>query len=82
MGFMLLGLLSGVVGGNRLNIVDAYGSALFYVVVYVLTTLASFGTILLMSRRGFEADTLQDFKGLYARSPWFAWMMQIGRAHV
>ena len=77
MGFMLLGLLSGVVGGNRLNIVDAYGSALFYVVVYVLTTLASFGTILLMSRRGFEADTLQDFKGLYARSPWFAWMMLI-----
>ena len=75
MGFMLLGLLSGVVDGNRLNTVDAYGSALFYVIVYVLTTLASFGTILVMTRRGFEAETLEDFKGLYARSPWFAWMM-------
>ena len=75
MGFMLLGMVSGVVDGNRLNIVDAYGSSLFYVVVYVLTTLASFGTILLMTRRGFEAETLDDFKGLYARSPWFAWMM-------
>ncbi len=75
MGFMLLGLVSGVVNGNRLNIIDAYGSALFYVLVYVLTTLASFGTILLLTRRGFEAETLDDFKGLYARSPWFAWMM-------
>jgi NADH-quinone oxidoreductase subunit N len=77
MGFMLLGLLSGVVNGNRLNTADAYGSSLFYVIVYVLTTLASFGTILLMTRRGFEAETLDDFKGLYARSPWFAWMMLI-----
>ena len=77
MGFMLLGLVSGVVNGNRLNIIDAYGSALFYVLVYVLTTLASFGTILLLTRRGFEAETLDDFKGLYARSPWFAWMMLI-----
>ena len=77
MGFMLLGLLSGVVDGNRLNIVDAYGSALFYVVAYVLTTLASFGMILVMTRRGFEAETLDDFKGLNTRSPWFAWMMLI-----
>jgi NADH-quinone oxidoreductase subunit N len=77
MGFMLLGLLSGVVNGNKLNTVDAYGSSLFYVIVYVLTTLASFGTILLMTRRGFEAETLEDFKGLYVRSPWFAWMMLI-----
>ena len=48
-----------------------------YVLVYVLTTLASFGTILLLTRRGFEAETLDDFKGLYARNPWFAWMMLI-----
>jgi NADH-quinone oxidoreductase subunit N len=60
-----------------LNLADAYGSSLFYVVVYVLTTLASFGTILLMTRNGFEAETLDDFKGLAARSPWFAWMMLI-----
>ncbi|MBL8382227.1 MAG: NADH-quinone oxidoreductase subunit NuoN [Burkholderiales bacterium] len=77
MGFMLLGLLSGVVGGNRLNTVDAYGSALFYVVTYVLTTLAAFGVILMMARRGFEAEDLSDFKGLNARSPWFAWMTLI-----
>jgi NADH-quinone oxidoreductase subunit N len=77
MGFMLLGLLSGVVDSNKLNLADAYGASLFYVVVYVLTTLASFGTILLMTRNGFEAETLDDFKGLAARSPWFAWMMLI-----
>ena len=77
MGFMLLGLLSGVVDGNRLNIVDAYGSALFYVITYVLTTLASFGMIMVMTRRGFEAETLDDFRGLNTRAPWFAWMMLI-----
>ena len=77
MGFMLLGLLSGVVDGNRLNIVDAYGSALFYVIAYVLTTLASFGMIMVMTRRGFEAETLDDFRGLNTRAPWFAWMMLI-----
>ena len=77
MGFMLLGLLSGVVDGNRLNIVDAYGSALFYVITYVLTTLASFGMIMMMTRRGFEAETLEDFRGLNTRAPWFAWMMLI-----
>ena len=77
MGFMLLGLVSGVVDGNRLNIVDAYGSALFYVIAYVLTTLASFGMIMVMTRRGFEAETLDDFRGLNTRAPWFAWMMLI-----
>jgi NADH-quinone oxidoreductase subunit N len=77
MGFMLLGLVSGVVNGNRLNTLDAYGSSLFYVVTYVLTTLASFGMVLFMSRRGFEAENLDDLKGLASRSPWFAWMMLI-----
>ncbi|MFN0163149.1 MAG: NADH-quinone oxidoreductase subunit NuoN [Burkholderiales bacterium] len=75
MGFMLLGLASGVVQGNRLNAVDAYGSSLFYIITYVLTTLAAFGMILLMARRGFEAEELDDFRGLNARNPWFAWMM-------
>jgi len=75
MGFMLLGLASGVVDGNRLNAADAYGSSLFYIITYTLTTLASFGMVLLLSRKGFEAEELDDFKGLNTRSPWFAGLM-------
>ena len=48
---------------------------MFYVIAYVLTSLASFGMILLLSREGFEADQLDDFKGLNQRSPWWAFMM-------
>ena len=77
MGFMLLGLLSGVVDGNRLNAVDAYGSAMFYAITYVITTLASFGMILLMARKGFEAENLNDFRGLNTRNPWYAWITLI-----
>ncbi|MGA8053988.1 MAG: NADH-quinone oxidoreductase subunit N, partial [Burkholderiales bacterium] len=72
MGFMLLGLASGVVGGNLFSAIDAYGSAMFYTVVYVLMTLAGFAVVLLMSRSGFEADSLDDLKGLNQRSPWYA----------
>jgi NADH-quinone oxidoreductase subunit N len=75
MGFMLLGMLAGVIEGNRLSAFNAYSSSMFYVAVYVLTTLGSFGMILLLSRAGFEADTLEDFKGLNTRSPWFAFLM-------
>ena len=75
MGFMLLGLLSGVVGGNLNSAADAYGSAMFYSVVYALTSLAGFGGVLLLSRAGFEAEKLDDFKGLNQRSPWFALML-------
>jgi len=67
MGFMLLGLLSGGIEG--------YGTSMFYIVVYVLMTLGAFGMIMLLSREGFEADTLNDFKGLNQRSPWLAFMM-------
>lgn len=67
MGFMLLGLISGGI--------DGYGSAMFYNVVYVLMNLGAFGMIMLLSREGFEADTLEDFKGLNQRSPWLAFMM-------
>ena len=77
MGFMLLGLASGVVDGNRLNAVDAYSSSMFYAITYVITTLASFGMILLMARKGFEAENLEDFKGLNTRNPWFAWLTLI-----
>ncbi len=76
MGFVLLGLLSGVVG-NVLSAGDAYSAALFYVVVYALMSLGAFGMILLLSRPGFEAERLEDFKGLNARSPWFAFVMML-----
>ena len=48
---------------------------MFYTVTYVLTTLVAFGIVLLLSREGFEADRLDDFKGLNQRSPWYAFMM-------
>ena len=48
---------------------------MFYVVVYVLMTLGAFGMILLLSRDGFEAENLEDFKGLNQRSPWYAFLM-------
>ena len=68
MGFMLLGLLSGVVGGNWLNAADAYGAAMFYVIVYVLMSLGSFGMLLLLSHKGFECEKLEDLKGLNRRT--------------
>ncbi|MDB5773980.1 MAG: proton-translocating NADH-quinone oxidoreductase, chain family protein [Herbaspirillum sp.] len=77
MGFMLLGLLSGVVGNSLYAAPNAYSSALFYAITYVLTTLGTFGVILLMSRAGFEGDRLEDFKGLNQRSPWFAFLMMM-----
>ena len=75
MGFMLLGLISGVVAGDRHFALNAYSSAMFYAVAYAIMSLAAFGMILLLSRAGFEADNLDDFKGLNKRSPWFAAMM-------
>jgi NADH-quinone oxidoreductase subunit N len=75
MGFMLLGLLSGVANGSAGNAADAYSASMFYSITYVLTTLGTFGVIMLLSRAGFEADTLEDFKGLNKRSPWFAFVM-------
>jgi NADH-quinone oxidoreductase subunit N len=75
MGFVLLGLLAGVVGGNRLSAPDAYSAAMFYSIVYLLMSLGAFGMVLLMSRAGFEADNLTDYKGLNQRAPWYAFMM-------
>ena len=72
MGFVLLGLMSGTVVGEGASSADAYGASLFYMVTYVLTTLASFGVILLMSREGFECEQISDLKGLNRRSPWLA----------
>ncbi|MBI3714666.1 MAG: NADH-quinone oxidoreductase subunit NuoN [Betaproteobacteria bacterium] len=67
MGFLLLGILAGSRGG--------YAATLFYIVTYALTTLAAFGMILLLSRAGFEAENLDDFKGLNQRSPFYALLM-------
>ncbi len=77
MGFMLLGLCSGVVNGNTLSAANAYSSSMFYIVTYTLTTLGTFGLILLLSRQGFESEEVDDLKGLAKRSPWFAAVMAI-----
>ncbi|MDR7307751.1 NADH-quinone oxidoreductase subunit NuoN [Rhodoferax saidenbachensis] len=76
-GFVLLGLMSGVVNGNIASAANAYSSAMFYVISYVLTTLASFGVILLLSREGFESEEIADFAGLNQRSPLYAAIMAI-----
>ena len=67
MGFLLIGILAGGLNG--------YASGMFYVVVYVLMSLGAFGMIMLLSRQGFEAENLDDFKGLNQRSPWYAFLM-------
>jgi len=68
-GFILLGIISGTEAG--------YAGSLFYALTYTLMTLAAFGMIILMSRRGFEAEEISDYKGLSQRHPWFALMMLI-----
>ena len=68
-GFLLYGIMRASING--------FASAMFYIVSYVLMTLAGFGIILLLSRKGFEADKLDDLKGLNQRSPWYAFLMLI-----
>jgi NADH-quinone oxidoreductase subunit N len=68
-GFILLGVISGTEAG--------YAGSLFYALTYALMTLAAFGMVILMSRRGFEAEEIEDYKGLSKRHPWFALMMLI-----
>ena len=75
MGFVLLGLMSGVVNGNIDSAANAYSSSMFYVITYVLTTLASFGVIMLLAREGFESEEISDFAGLNERSPLYAAVM-------
>lgn len=77
MGFVLLGLIPGVVNGSIVSAANAYSSAMFYVVTYVLTTLASFGVILLLAREGFESEEISDLAGLNQRSPLYAGVMAI-----
>ncbi|MGD8907698.1 MAG: NADH-quinone oxidoreductase subunit NuoN [Chromatiales bacterium] len=66
-GFILLGILAGSQEG--------YAGAMFYTLVYALMSAGAFGVIIALSRKGFEAENLEDFKGLNQRSPWFAGMM-------
>jgi NADH-quinone oxidoreductase subunit N len=66
-GFIFMGFVS----GNE----QGLSAAMFYTFTYILMAAAAFGMIILLSRRGFEAERLEDFKGLNARSPWFALVM-------
>lgn len=68
-GFLLLGILSGTQHG--------YAASMFYIITYALMAAGAFGMILLLSRAGFEADEIDDFKGLNQRNSWFAFMMLI-----
>jgi NADH-quinone oxidoreductase subunit N len=68
-GFILLGILAGTVAG--------YQAAIYYTLAYVIMAGAAFGMIILLSRQGFEAEELDDFRGLNTRSPWFAAIMLI-----
>jgi NADH-quinone oxidoreductase subunit N len=68
-GFILLGILAGTPNG--------YASSMFYTITYALMSMGAFGMIILMSRKGFEAEELDDYKGLNDRSPWFAGMMLV-----
>ena len=69
MGFLFLGVLAGTEEG--------YAAAMYYTIAYTIMGLGGFGVILLLSRAGFEADKLEDFKGLNDRSPWWAFIVLI-----
>ncbi|QFZ84434.1 NADH-quinone oxidoreductase subunit NuoN [Variovorax paradoxus] len=77
MGFMLLGLVAGSDQQGTQNAQAAYSASMFYVITYVLTTLASFGIILLLAREGFESEEITDLAGLNQRSPLYAGVMAI-----
>jgi NADH-quinone oxidoreductase subunit N len=77
MGFVLLGLLAGIVDNKATGAASAYSSAMFYSIVYLITTLGAFGVVMMLARRDFEAETLDDFKGLNHRSPMLAFVMML-----
>jgi NADH-quinone oxidoreductase subunit N len=76
-GFVLLGMLSGIVGDDAGGMAEAWSGSMFYVVTYVLTTLGSFGLMMLVARAGHEAERIEDLKGLARRSPALAFVMLI-----
>ena len=69
MGYLLLGIVPGTNEG--------YAAAMFYVIVYAVMALGAFGMIVVLAREGFEADRLDDFRGLNERSPWHAFLMMV-----
>jgi NADH-quinone oxidoreductase subunit N len=75
MGFLLLAMLSGVVNADPAATASSYSAGMFYVITYALTTLGTFGIILLLARQGFEAEEIADLRGLNKRSPWYAFVM-------
>jgi NADH-quinone oxidoreductase subunit N len=81
LGFVLLGMMAGVTGprdaANAANAATAYSAAMYYTITYVLTTLGSFGLVMMLARSGFEAEEIGDFKGLAKRSPWYAIVMTV-----
>ncbi len=68
-GFFLMGITSGTDNG--------YAGSMFYILVYALMSMGSFAMVILLGRKGFEADKLEDFKGLAKRSPWYAFIMLV-----
>ena len=77
LGFMLLGFVPTVVAGNTVSAGNGYGSALFYIITYVLTTVGTFGLIMFLARPGFESEQINDLAGLGKRSPAMAAVMAI-----
>jgi len=77
LGFMLLGFTPPVADMKSLLAANGYSSALFYIVTYVLTTLGTFGLIMVLSRNGFESEEISDLAGLGKRSPWIAGVMAL-----
>jgi len=66
-GFIIMGVIAGTEAG--------YGASMFYAIVYAIMSVGGFGMIVLLSRAGFEAENIEDFKGLNQKSPWFAFIM-------
>ena len=77
MGFVLLGLMAGVTDNSAANAAAAYSAAMYYAITYVMTTVGSFGLIMVLARQGFEAEEIDDFKGLAKRSPAYAALMSV-----
>ncbi|MBI3383583.1 MAG: NADH-quinone oxidoreductase subunit NuoN [Aquabacterium sp.] len=77
LGFMLLGFVPTIVAGNTVSAGNGFGSSLFYVLTYVLTTLGTFGLIMVLSRPGFESEQISDLAGLNKRSPMLAGIMAV-----
>jgi NADH-quinone oxidoreductase subunit N len=77
MGFVVLALVVGNIGGDTTDAAAAYSAGMYYTIIYVLTTVGTFGLIMMLARAGHEAELISDFKGLGKRSPWFAIVMTI-----